>query len=73
MTTKTRTIEQKTRTLKQFVRLYPSQHQAAEAIGVATETLNRWINGRMEPHGLSRRVLRQFGVRVDAMGRIVIG
>lgn len=80
MKTKTRTIkldgvapeEAKKRTLTQFVAIYPSQNAAADAIGVTTETLNRWLNKHMDPKGLSRKTLRTLGVRADRSGRIVI-
>lgn len=50
-------------TLEAYVASYPSQDEAAHAIGVRTETLNRWLNQRTKPRGLSLRRLHELGVR----------
>jgi len=54
------------RSLEQFVRECGSQEKAAQTVGVAFATLNRWLNEHDEPTGLSLRRLHELGVRTIA-------
>lgn len=52
-------------TLEQFVKKAGSQESAAHAIGVALQTVNRWMNRGFKPRGkvmLDR--LREVGIRI---------
>ena len=57
--------------LKAIVGMYPTQKEAAQAIGRAPETLQNWVKGRMPYFGDVARMAIVKGVRLDwvATGR----
>ena len=51
--------------LTEWVHRQGGQAQAAAIVGIRTETLNRWLRGRIRPRGLSLRRLKELGVNLD--------
>jgi len=54
--------------LAEFVRRFGTQSRAAEIIFVQEPTLNRWLNGHLNPEGLSLRRLHELGVDILKLG-----
>jgi len=50
-------------TLTQFIKSKGSQEKAAHAIGVTVGMVNRWVNKKHKPRGLTLRRLNELGIK----------